>query len=327
MSLDCAQGIRVVSPASVRRAAPRVVASAVGALLLMAGAGVASACSICRCGDPTFNALGRTGYSTPGFRSALDWERFDKDEGNPEEDFESQVENRVTGLLSYGLSDRAMFTLRVPYSHRELTETEDGDEESVVTDGFSDPELSAQVRLWSTSGATMANGTSVSLYGGVKMPFGENALMEDGERIDEHAQPGTGSTDFHGALNLLHLFGTQSSMFASAGYRANGTNDFDYHYGDAWLANLAYEHKLGDRLDGVLEFNYRHAQADEIDPDGTEEENTGGSLLYVTPKLAANLGRNFVLRTAAQIPTVKDLNGEQTERVVANVGMTYFLSH
>lgn len=301
--------------------------AALAASSVIAVAPTARACSICRCGDPTFNALGRTGYSSPGFRGALDWERFDKDEGTPETGLDTQVENRVTALLSYGVSDRAMFTVRLPYSHRDLTETEDGEEESVTTDGFSDPEVSAQVRVWSAGGATMANGTSLSLFGGVKLPLGENELEEDGERVDEHAQPGTGSTDFHGALNLLHLMGTQSSVFASAGYRVNGTNDFDYHYGDAWLANLAYEHKLGDRLDGVLELNFRHSDADEIDADGTEDENTGGSLLYVTPKLSANPGHDLVLRAAAQIPTVKDLNGEQVERVVANVGMTYFLTH
>ena len=62
----------------------------------------AEACSICRCGDPTFNALGKDGFNARGFRVALDWERFDKDEGDPAVESESQVENRLTALVSYG---------------------------------------------------------------------------------------------------------------------------------------------------------------------------------------------------------------------------------
>ena len=42
---------------------------AMGAVLL---ALPAEPCSICRCGDPTFNALGKEGYVTKGFRLALD---------------------------------------------------------------------------------------------------------------------------------------------------------------------------------------------------------------------------------------------------------------
>ena len=54
-----------------------------GALLLLAAAlaPCASACSICRCGDPTFNALGAAVYTPGQFRLSLDWERFDKENG------------------------------------------------------------------------------------------------------------------------------------------------------------------------------------------------------------------------------------------------------
>jgi hypothetical protein len=75
------------------------LAPALAATILWLGSAppVAFACSICRCGDPTFNALGR-GFAAGGFRGALDWERFDKDEGDPALASESQVENRFTVL-------------------------------------------------------------------------------------------------------------------------------------------------------------------------------------------------------------------------------------
>jgi hypothetical protein len=160
---------------------------------------------------------------------------------------------------------------------------------------------------------------------GVKTPWGENDVREGGVRVDEHGQPGTGSTDVFSSLAFLHLIDEKSALFVSSGYRRTGENDFGYRYGSSFLGNLAYEHKLGQRLDGILELNFRHAKEDRVA--GTPDGDTGGSLLYVTPRLLANLGSGLVLRAGAQIPLVKDLNGYQKERVVANVGLTYLFSH
>jgi hypothetical protein len=104
----------------------------VGVIVIVAalawGAPSALACSICRCGDPTFNALGKEGFNAKGLRLALDWERFDKDEGDPALGSESQVENRFTALASYGFSDRLSLTARVPLSGRHLVTTAPGTE-------------------------------------------------------------------------------------------------------------------------------------------------------------------------------------------------------
>jgi hypothetical protein len=285
----------------------------------------ARACSICRCGDPTFNALGKEGYVAQGWRLALDSERFDKEEGPPEEEAEAQVENRVTALASYGFSDRFTLYARVPYSFRRFSEIQEGvTTEQFETRGLSDPEVYGQVRLW---GSPLAGGvgrrTSLTLLGGVKMPFGQNDYRRDGERVDEHAQPGTGSWDAFGGVGVLHLVDKRSALFVSSQYRHTGTNDFGYRYGRILLANAAYERKLNARIDGVLELNYRHAGQDQ---DGAEAApNTGGSILYVTPRVLLDLGRGVVLRAAVQVPVARDLNGAQKERVVVNAGLSFLV--
>ena len=53
-------------------------ATLVFASVLVAGSQAARACSICRCGDPTFNALGSNIYSSGDFHLAIDWDRFEK---------------------------------------------------------------------------------------------------------------------------------------------------------------------------------------------------------------------------------------------------------
>jgi hypothetical protein len=298
------------------------------ALVLAAAllAAPAMPCSICRCGDPTFNALGKQGYVARGFRLALDWERFDKREGSPAEEAEELVENRLTALGAYGFSERLVLYARLPLSFRRFSAIEEGSPSDAFSPrGFSDPEVYAQWKVWS-SGMALSVGrrTSLSLLAGVKTALGNNDYRIDGERVDEHAQPGTGSTDVYGGPALLYLIDARSALFASAQYRHTGTNSFGYRYGRIWLANVAYEHKLGGSLDSVVELNFRQSARDHSTDEG-ELPNTGGAVLYLTPRLLLDLGRGVVLRVAAQLPLVRDVNGVQEERAVFNGGVSFVL--
>jgi hypothetical protein len=277
------------------------------------------ACSICRCGDPTFNALGKEGISQTGLRLALDWDQTDKSQGNPAEDIDTLHEQRVTALAAYGISDRFSVYARLPWSSRDLTETEEGDSERTHASGLADPEIYGQARLWS-SALEGDVGIRSSLFAvfGVKTPWGENNVSKGGERLDEHAQPGTGSTDWFGGLSGSYQINPNSAVFASVQYRLTGRNDEGYQYGRVALVNLAYEHKLGARWDGVIEANYRHAGMDETDSSGATDPDTGGSIIYVF-----SAGDGWVVRAAAQIPLSQSgLNGYQHEQTVFNLGVT-----
>jgi hypothetical protein len=282
---------------------------------------------MCRCGDPTFNALGKDGFAAQGWHLALDTERFDKTEGDPAGDAETLVEHRYTFFGSYGLGEKVTLLARVPLSERSLAQTSPaGAPETVNTRGLGDPEIQGQLRLWSSRfGAGVGRRASLTVTGGVKTPWGESDVSQGGTHVDEHAQPGTGATDLTGGLAFLYLLDRQSAIFASAAYRHTGTNSHGYRYGSAVLGTLTYERKIGGRLDGVVELNFRSAARDVVDTSGAHDPDTGGSLLYVTPRLLLDLGRGVVLRGAVQIPTLRSLNGFQQERAVVNVGFTYLV--
>ena len=289
----------------------------------------ARACSICRCGDPTFNALGSNIYSSGQYHLAVDWDRFDKSQLTEEGGVagtDHEIENRITVTLSYSIAERVVVVARLPYSYRQLTTTLPGSTETVSTNGFSDPEVYALVRLWSSRfGPGLGRRTWLSGVVGVKTPWGENNLQLPGAggRVDEHAQPGTGSTDFFGGLSGIYLFDQVSSLFVSAQHRGTGRNGFGYKYGNATTANLAYERKLTARFDAVLEANFRHAGRDQVDASGELDPNTGGSILYLTPRIIVDVGGGLVLRLSAQIPTWKSLYGVQTEKANFNAGLTF----
>ena len=79
--------------------------------LLCAAVPSARACSMCRCGDATFNALGTDVYVDGKVRVSFDWERFDKDQGAADVQ-ESMRENRFTTSLSYTFFDRVTAVAR-----------------------------------------------------------------------------------------------------------------------------------------------------------------------------------------------------------------------
>jgi hypothetical protein len=281
----------------------------------------ADACSICRCGDATFNALGKDVTAEPGFRFAFDLDRFSKTQGPPEEQ-DSIVEDRYTAVGAYTLGSRALLVARVPFAERTLDERVGDEVEHSQASGLGDPELSAQIRLWSSPlNGELGRRLSFSATLGVKTNWGENDIEKGGERLDEHVQPGTGSTDPFFGVSGYYLLNTKSSLFASAQRRLPGGNDFGYQYGDISLLNFAYERKLTTNLDSVLELNYRHAGRDRIDASGTYDADTGGSLLYLTPRVLVNVG-GVVVRFAAQIPVSESLYGVQNEKPVYNIGFT-----
>jgi len=294
------------------------------ALLALALPSGAWACSICRCGDPTFNALGKEGISLPGFKLALDWEEVSKSQGSRDEEFSSVLEHRTTLFAAWSPSDRFSLYARVPFAERDLVEIEEGGTDRSNASGLADPELSAQVRLWSSQfNGDVGIRSSIFLVGGVKTDWGENDARRKGERLDEHVQPGTGSTDWFAGISGFYQLDRRSAIFASTQYRETGRNDFGYLYGSALLLNVAYEHKLGARWDAVVEMNYRDSSYDEVDGSGVLDPDTGGSMFYATPRILFDAGKGWVLRGSAQLPLSQSgLHGVQHEEPVWNLGVT-----
>lgn len=306
----------------------------------------AAACSICRCGDPTFNALGTDVYADGKLRLALDWQRYDKEQGvaaDHDEEAksraeglrpaighhevhgrESAVEDRLTATLSYAFADRANLVARLPFTSHRLTEIGHDGEIEETARGLADPEVYALVRLWSSSfEGGLGRRAWISGLAGVKTPWGENRREEEGIRLDEHLQSGTGSTDPFAGLAGFYLLDERSSLYGSAQHRWTGSNDFGYRYGAQTFANLGYERKLGRIVDGAFELNYRDADRDRLGDDGDLDPNTGGTMLYATPRLMLDLGHKWVGRASVQVPIVDGLKGDQKERAVANLGLTY----
>ena len=291
----------------------------------------ARACSMCRCSDPVFSALGEGLYSYGGFQVALDWNRLDQTQGEAHEGrriarkhgegFEEQVRNTMIATLSYGFRERFTIVAQVPYTWNELTEGH----EVETAEGLGDPAFFAYFRLWSSPfQSPLGRRAWISAVFSVKTPWGENDVSEDGERLDEHVQPGTGATNLSGGLAGLYLIDEKSSLYALRGLHRHRAQRLRLQVrrqrpGQPRLRPQA--HRLARRRRGA-ELPRRGA-ATRSTPLGVPDPDTGGQSLYVTPRVGVNVVRGLVARAAAQFPVWENLNGIQDIKPAFTAGLTY----
>ena len=67
----------------------------------------------------------------------------------------------------------------------------------------------------------------------------------------------------------------------------------------------------------------RRADRDAVDATNATDPDTGGSVVYLTPRILFDVGSGWVLRAAAHVPVSESgLNGVQDEKPVYNIGIT-----
>src|SRR5262245_14255969 len=227
-----------------------------GAVAFLAYAGVSWACSICKCGDPSFFI--NSAHMLPSGRMILSFEHLNLSKSSTHVDPEgghgllklgspfgiqhlsgtaTQVQNTVQGSLLYGVSHRLMLMAAVPYVFNQFTFVGETDN----TDGLGDPEVGAMISLLPQ---TMGKFNLQAVLG-ARLPLGESELKNaHGELFDAHVQAGSGA--WAGAFGLQAMLVNGSfPLFASASYQINGTNDQHFTYGDVLRYNLAAQKSLG----------------------------------------------------------------------------------
>jgi len=295
----------------------RTVAALLAAVpFLLTTAKPAVACSMCHCGDPTFVLVGSQIFVPNAWRLSLDGNRYEKNQVSADdpETRETETENRFIVSLTRTLGRRVALVAQVPFSDRTIRSDEGGQSLS----GLSNPELLGNFRIAAGSGRP---GTWLSLSAGVRAPWGRSNGQIDGERAEEHVQPSTGAWGGLAGLSFSRLAGDAGSLFGSVLGRVNGRNDFDYRYGSGVFANLAYERRLVKWLNGVVELNYRWAAKDEV-ASGEQDPNTGGSVLYLSPRVIVKIQNGLYFRVAVQIPVAQGLYGIQDEKTNVLAGFT-----
>jgi hypothetical protein len=115
---------------------------------------------------------------------------------------------------------------------------------------------------------------SISLQAGVKLPTGRRTVPDiEGEELEPHANPGSGSTDVLAGLSLVQRVPTPSlagpgrttSLFASALFMYTGRGTDGSRLGRAFESSVGASHPLPARFSLVAQVNTRVHGKDHFD--------------------------------------------------------------
>lgn len=304
----------------------RVAAAVVVASVTLAPA-VARACSVCGCGDPLVLA----GDSMPvanTLRFALEYEYLSATARSDDDPERTETLNQMTlrPVVVYSPFSRVNLVLQVPLVRKDwaLSATPTEPTETAVPIGLGDLDLGIRVFLWDATSIQSQRRQNLALTAGTSIPTGkDDVTTADGERVDQHAQLGTGAWGpYVGALYAFHQ--DPWNFFLSVTGRFRTTNSFQYRYGDAvlWTAQLRF--RVIESLALQAGIDGRYAGRDRSA--GVLQENTGGLVVSAVPGVAWNATGPVWLLAQVQIPFATHLFGEQTIGVTASATLQYVLN-
>ena len=181
--------------------------------------------------------------------------------------------------------------------------------------GIGDLELSG----FRSFGASQGRGRYFATAG-VKMPTGVTEVKnEDGDQPEPAARPGSGSWDFLAGAGGEWRLGGSSAENGAGGIplrlsvtgRWNGRGTEEYRIGHQAQVHLASEFPIGNTFALLGQANFRVKGKDDVGATGLEEEDTGGSSLYLSPGLRVSTGSRSSIYGLVQIPVYQRVNGIQ----------------
>ncbi len=294
-------------------------------LCLALWATAAEACSVCGCGDPLF-AAGDSNPMGGTFRFALDYTLLSataRSDDNPAQT-ESLLQQTFLPVVVYSPTNSLNLVLQVPLAWKQWTLAGGGlPTESASPFGLGDIEVGLRYFVWTDSDFTHLRRQNFALSAGTSIPTGADDIQVDGQRIDQHAQLGTGAWGPY--LGALYTYAQDPWTFsATLTGRYRTTNSYGYQFGAAVLFSATARYRFVETFALSIGLDGRQALHDV--QDGQSQLNTGGFLLAMVPGLSWNLTDALWLQAQVQIPVASHLYGVQSVGPVVTVGLQ-FLFH
>ncbi|HEU4383117.1 MAG TPA: hypothetical protein VFR85_06380 [Anaeromyxobacteraceae bacterium] len=282
----------------------------------------ARACSVCACGDP-LAAIAETPGNRGSLRLILEAEALTMTAGSEETPgmTDELTQWTVRPSVVWSPLPTLNLSLAVPFTNKRMVETGTG-MNAPMSDlsGLGDVEVG--VRWFPFESVDFGSRTrqSVAVMAGSSFPTGDNDAAQDGVRVDEHGQVGTGG--FGPYLGLFYrLGGDVWSGFATLSGRYRTENSYGYRYGQSLNWALQGMWQPGEWFAASLTVDGRSAAADR--DQAADVPNTGGLVLALTPAVHANVFAGAWLFARAQLPVYTALLGEQTVGPVFTFGVRY----
>lgn len=263
------------------------------------------------------------------------------------------ISQQYTLDLNYGLTDSITLELTMPYKvmlHRHIQDMgREGDNgegtPTLFTDnGLGDIILTAKYTILPTIRNLVVPGL------GIQLPTGKfhGKINGTDETQEPGIQLGRGNVGLLGSLyQSYEIIPHRLNQFSSLGYRHTFRNNLGYQFGDRYTASVGLNFRALDWLVLNGQFNYRLVSHDNFssslaraptpsDPEfGTEEPvvldstikdrrvpTTGSTTLMFSPGFSVNAWQGISFYFNAQIPVVRDFNGNLAQGVSYLFGFT-----
>lgn len=216
--------------------------------------------------------------------------------------------------LGFGITDDFQMDLNVPVVSKKSIDIDShsrlGSQDRAT--GLGDMRWGLKYRFWK-------KGIEAALISGIKLPSGRtSAQKENGDKFEIESQPGADSWDADFGWALSRRFKNRISFATSFQYLLRGRATAQ-HYGDVFRLSggVAYAlRSLGNHpnLSLVAELNQDWQRKDR-EPDGAKLNDGGGTTLWFSPGISADLTENVAAFFAMPIPLYQNIHGahEETE--------------
>ncbi|GLH73513.1 hypothetical protein GETHLI_20150 [Geothrix limicola] len=294
-------------------------------LLCLLAAPVARACGACGC---TLNSdWASQGYALrPGFRADLRFDYFNQDQlrtgtrtvdGSAfalpsEQEIQRETLNRnLTLTLDYSPSADWGLSVALPTYHRSHGTVAEGDVDPSYSDGrgLGDVRLLGRYQGFSEDHAFGLQAGLKLATGGTTQAF--SGGPQAGQPLDRGLQLGSGTTDL---LLGAYAFGDLAQdwgCFAQVLFQKPLAEKDGFKPGDGVNANAGLRYTGWRGLTPHLQLNLR-AEGRESGPNA-DVENSGATLLYLSPGLTVDVNRAFQVYAFAQVPLAQRVTGLQIE--------------
>jgi len=280
------------------------------------------ACSVCGCGDPLVQA-GDSAPQPGALRLSLDAEYLDASAASDDDPSatESLTQLTLRPTVVYSPVAALNLVLQIPFERKAWSLRGPDGTEAASPTGLGDLDLGARWFVFQHTSLASRSRTELATTFGTSLPTGStSAASDDGERIDDHAQLGTGSFGPYAGLLVAHHTAAWTWTGSISG-RAHSTNSYDYHYGGALLWSASGQYLFTPHLALGLGALGRYAQKDRA---GDELlANTGGFVLSAQPTVSYGVSDAWWLNLRAQVPVATHLFGEQHVGPVVTLGVQY----
>lgn len=236
---------------------------------------------------------------------------------------ESLMQYSVRPVFVYSPAEFMNFVVAIPLTYKDFQAS------NVVTRmpmdgsrlfGLADIDIGTRWFLFQKADLSRQMRHSLSLTAGLTLPTGNNDASQNGMRLDEHAQIGTGSWGpYAGLMYAFHRDPWNFSVYGA--FRYHTANKYNYVYGAGVLAGIAGQFRIWEPFAVTLGVDARYAFNDNAA--GIVQVNTGGAVLNITPGFIVNIAGGLWLKGNAQVPVYTKLSGKQGVGATFNLNIEY----